>query len=118
MKFIDKLKEIALALAARAKEAEPIPTDDPTPPAPVTDRYLHISKPISPEMRLASQLGLHGVAAKLLMDERGITYHSPERKVKKAADHLAAQLGMPNKARRRLRSKMVGRLHELQAGAQ
>ena len=113
MGFMNKAREL---WARWRKKDEPVPTDDPRPPK-VHARYAHISKPITEDVRLATQLGLHGVAAALLMRQRGHTLYTPEGRVKKQADALADECGMNNKDRRRLRGMMRRRLRELQEGA-
>ena len=84
---------------------------------PAVGRYVHISKPITEDVQLATELGLHATADALLRNQRGHTLYTPEGRVKKHADALAQELGMNNKDRRRLRSKMRRRLREVQGGA-
>lgn len=82
----------------------------PPPTAPSTARYLHVSKPITEDMETAVELQLPGLADYLMRQMRGVTYHSARRKVKLRADELAQSMGLNNKQRRRLRSKMVAHL--------
>lgn len=115
MDFMNKARE--LVAHWREKWNKPIPTSDQPITPKVQARYSHISKPITEDVRLATQLGLHGMAAHLLMNQRGHTLYTPEGRVKKHADVLAEELGMNNKDRRRLRSSMRRRLRDMQAGA-
>lgn len=82
----------------------------PPPTAPSTARYLHVSKPITEDMDMAIKLDLPWLADRLMRDMKGVTYHSARRKVKLRADDMARTLGMNNKQRRHLRSKMVAHL--------
>lgn len=82
----------------------------PPPTAPSTARYLHVSKPITDDVKMAVWLGMPWVADRLLRDTVGSTYHSARRKVKLRADELAQSMGLNNKQRRRLRSRMVAHL--------
>lgn len=77
-------------------------------------RYLHESttlQPVPKELRALFNGASHFIVGK------GHTYHSANAEVKKAADAIATEAGMNNKLRRRLRSKMVRRLHELEGRA-
>ena len=77
------------------------------------ERMVHVSKPITDEMRMAVDWGLPGVAAEIMRRTKGVTYDSPVSHVKRRADVLANEMGLSNKLRRRLRSGMVRRLEEL-----
>jgi len=84
--------------------------------APKQVRYIHVSKPISESVALATALGNPRLAATLLRREKGVTRTTAGGTIKREADKLAAQLGLPNKLRRRIRSSMKRKLAELQAG--
>ena len=79
------------------------------------ERMVHVSKAVPQEAELANKLGLPGVAAEIMRRTKGVTYYSPARHVKRKADELAAELGLNNKARLRLRRGMVRRLAEMEA---
>lgn len=106
MEYMSKARE--LINEWRAKWSKPVPRGTgayrTTPEYP--GRYLHVSKPITASVRLATQLELHGVAATLLMQERGVTYRSPRGVIRQQADSMAEELGLNNKQRRNLRSRM------------
>lgn len=106
MNFMNKARE--LVARWREKWGKPLPVEEDSGPRgePDVGRYVHISKPITEDVRVATQLGLHDLADALLRNQRGHTLYTPEGRVKKRADQLADELGMNNKDRRRLRSAM------------
>ena len=115
MSFMKKAREMMARWLGKPLPAEE--EDSGSNEKPAVGRYLHISKPITEDVRFATGLGMYDLAASLLRNQRGHTLYTPEGRVKKHADALAGELGLNNKYRRRLRSAMRRRLRDMQGGA-
>lgn len=110
MHIIDSIKSAGKNLLNWMKgESKATPTWTPAPPAD-TSRYHFVSVPLVP----VDNEMLATITGQRYIPQRGITCRSLRGECRRQADALATELGYNNKARRRLRAKILARATELQ----